>query len=32
MFIINDGFNIPLFNEIYGVEVIGNIHENPELL
>jgi uncharacterized phage protein (TIGR01671 family) len=32
MFIINDGFKIPLFNEIYGVEVIGNIHENPELL
>lgn len=27
MFIINDGFNEPLYQEISGVEVIGNIYE-----
>lgn len=32
IFIIMDGFNEPLYSEIYGVEVIGNIYENPELL
>ena len=32
MFILQDGFNEPLMNELYGIEVIGNIYENPELL
>lgn len=32
MFILQDGFNEPLKNELYGIEIIGNIYENTELL
>ena len=32
MFIVNDGFNEPVFNDILGIEVICNLYENPELL
>ena len=32
MFILQDGFNEPLFLEQTALEVIGNIHEQPELL
>ena len=31
-FILQDGFNEPLKNELYGIEIIGNIYENPDLL
>lgn len=32
MFIIQDGFNEPLYQFAPMVDVIGNVHENPELL
>lgn len=32
MFIIQDGFNEPLYQEIYGVEILGNQYEHPELI
>jgi uncharacterized phage protein (TIGR01671 family) len=31
-FIVHDGFNEPLYHDILGIEVIGNIYENPNLL